>query len=264
MPGRELSRSLVATDLSVIFSDYSKPLNCANIRALNLSLVTSVTRDTFSSRNLSEVSRNHSHVARKFRLRLWIGLIAGAVPLAAWGTLSANPTLTPVAIFILAIIIGLLWRPGEPPVLVFACAVQWLQASLSIFCANYYHVPVEMLFGVPQGETATWLSLFGVLVVTIGIRIALLGVRSTETTGAMISKINVTTLFYLYIAGFFVFSVMQAVAFAIPGLAQLILAVANLKLALIFLLFYSVLEQRRGYSLLVIAFTLEMAVGFLG
>src|SRR4029077_5031240 len=53
-------------------------------------------------------------------------------------------------------------------------------------------------------------------------------------------------------------------AFAIPGVTQLILAAANLKLALIFLLFYCVLEQRRGFPLLFVAFALEMMVGFLG
>ena len=57
---------------------------------------------------------------------------------------------------------------------------------------------------------------------------------------------------------------MEAVAFSVPAVTQLILAVANLKLALIYLLFYRVLEQRKGYPLLVAAFTLEMMFGFLG
>jgi hypothetical protein len=248
----------------VIFSVYSKPLEYANIRSLNSTLATTANTRRLGPRPVAQASQDLPHTIWKSQGRLWVWLIAAAAPFAAWGTLSANPDLTPVAIFILAAVIGLLWRPGEPPVLVFACAVQWLQASLSIFCANYYHVPVEMLFGAPQGETATWLSLYGVLAVAVGIRIGLVGARSATTIGATTSRINVNTLFYLYIAGFFVFSAMQAVAFAIPGVTQLILAAANLKLALIFLLFYCVLEQRRGFPLLVAAFSLEMIVGFLG
>ena len=115
-----------------------------------------------------------------------------------------------------------------------------------------------------QGETATWLSLFGVLALAVGMRIALIGVRRSPAGSSLTANINVGSLFSVYIVGFFAFSAMQAVAFAIPGVTQLILAVANLKLALIFLLFYCVLEQRRGYPLLVAAFMLEMIVGFLG
>src|SRR6185312_10439226 len=106
-------------------------------------------------------SRHKSAGLWKGKVRLWGFLLAAAAPFAAWGTLTANPELTPVSIAVLAVAIGLLWRPGEPPVLVFGVAVQWLQAALSIFCANYYGVPVEMLFGAPAGETATWLSLVG-------------------------------------------------------------------------------------------------------
>ena len=200
----------------------------------------------------------------KGRVRLWSFLFGITAPVAAWGSLTANPTLTPVAVLILAFIIGLLWRPGEPPVLVFGVAVQWLQGALSIFSANYYHVPVEMLFGAPQGETATWLSLIGVLSLAIGIRMAWIRAPSPEDSGRAILRINVGTLFSFYIGAFIVCTLIQGVAFAVPGVTQLLLAIGNLKLVIIFLLFYCVLEQRQGYPLLAAAFGLEMIVGFLG
>ena len=233
---------------------------------MGLDSVTFAPSSNTIGRDFATVPARHAHPQHlwKGRVRFWGFLLAGAAPFAAWGSLSANPSLTPVAVFLLPVIVGLLWRPGEPPVLVFGVAVQWLQASLAIFCANYYGVPVEMLFGAPQGETATWLSLFGVLALAIGMRIAWVRAMPSDIHRPATLRINVGTLFSYYIAGFIVFSAMQAVAFSVPGVTQLILAVANLKLALIFLLFYSVLEQRKGYPLLVFAFTLEMIVGFLG
>jgi hypothetical protein len=245
------------------FSTYSTPPECANVIGLESATFTPATK----AWNRTPATVSGSPLPQHFskgRVRLWGFLLAAAAPVAAWGSLSANPTLTPVSVLILPFIIGLLWRPGEPPVLVFGVAVQWLQASLSIFCANYYGVPVEMVFGTPAGETATWLSLIGVVSLTIGIRLAWLRAPSPENVDPAIFRINVGTLFSLYVGGFVVFTAMQAVAFAVPGVTQLILAVANLKLALIFLLFYCVLQQRKGYPLLVAAFSLELIVGFLG
>ena len=55
--------------------------------------------------------------------------------------------------------------------------------------------PVEMLFGAPQGETATWLSLWGVLAVAVGIRAVLVGRKRSEFGPALTTKFGVGTLF---------------------------------------------------------------------
>jgi len=93
-------------------------------------------------------------------LPLWLWAVT--IALTVWGTFSANPRLTPVSIIILTGCIQLLWRRGEPPVLVFACAMQWLQAAGVIFYTNFYNVSLEQAGGGAELETATWLSLTAV------------------------------------------------------------------------------------------------------
>src|ERR1043166_1936519 len=76
-----------------------------------------------------------------FRLPWSIWVITGG--LAIWSSFSANPILSPVALVLLTVCIQLVWRRGEPPVLAFACAMQWLQASAVIFYTNSYGLSLE-------------------------------------------------------------------------------------------------------------------------
>src|SRR5438128_313793 len=126
---------------------------------------------------ISREGRNTDEKAT-FRLPVWIWLLSGA--LATWGAFSVNPLLTPVAILILIASIQLLWRRGEPPVLAFACAMQWLQATAVIFYTDFYGTSLAQAGGSPEFETATWLSLIAVFVLALGMRIALFRCRYSQ------------------------------------------------------------------------------------
>src|SRR5439155_26168515 len=101
-----------------------------------------------------------------------------AVALAGWGCFSTNPVLTPFCIMLLPLFASLLWFPGEPPAMLFAITMQWLQGSILIFSTNFYGVSMEEAFGWWHFATSTWLSLIGVLVLAVGMRLALLGRRT--------------------------------------------------------------------------------------
>jgi len=66
---------------------------------------------------------------RPLPLWLWIG--AGVLTL--WGATSANPKLSVFAILMLPVLMSLLWLRDEPPVLLFACGMQWLEAAIGVF-----------------------------------------------------------------------------------------------------------------------------------
>src|SRR6266404_1253378 len=197
-------------------------------------------------------------------LPLWLWAIT--IALAVWGAFSANRILTPVSIIILTCCIQLLWRRGEPPVLVFACAMQWLQATAVIFYTNFYNVSLEQAGGGPELETATWLSVTAVLVLTLGMRLALLRCRRSQHVQlvAEVFRVNIGKAFIFYIVSFAIATVAGRVAFEVPGFTQLIYALIALKWTAVFVLAYSVIEQRAGYVFLAIVVILELAVGLLG
>src|ERR1043166_5237413 len=134
-----------------------------------------------------------------FRLPFWVWACAGT--LAIWGSFSSNPTLTPVAILLLASCAQLLWRRGEPPVLVFACAMQWLQASAAIFYTNSYGISLEQASGGTEFERATWLSLGAVLALALGARLALVQCRRSQHRHILADalRVNIANAFVAYL-----------------------------------------------------------------
>src|SRR3954464_4229495 len=94
-------------------------------------------------------------------LPAWVWIAVAAV--CVRGLFTPNPTLTVLAVLILVACVQLLWREGEPPVLVFACGMQWLQAAGSIFYSNSYDMTLEQAAGGSwQYSQATLLSLIGI------------------------------------------------------------------------------------------------------
>ena len=194
--------------------------------------------------------------------RFW----AVAMAMAGWGVFSANPILTPTAVLMLAAIIQLLWRRGEPPILVFACTIQWLQASAVIFYTDFYKVSLEQAGGGPELETATWLSLVAVLVLALGMRLALVRCRRS-VHGVLLfesSQVNIASAFVVYLVTFGIATVAGIVAWKFPGFSQEIYALTALKWFGVFILAYCVLEQGAGYIFLISVVVLEVAVGSLG
>ena len=197
-------------------------------------------------------------------LPLWVWLVS--LGLAAFGAFSANPAVTPVAVLILPVLASLLWFPSEPPVLLFACGMQWLQAAVAIFYTDFYFQPFSAMPGGAELIEATWLSLIGVLVVAIGMRLALIRRRTgiARQLEHETRLLQPPAIFAWYLAAFVVFYFGGRFAWSFPSLAQPLLATMTLKWVLVFLLTYAVLVHRRNYALLGIVVCLEFFTGLLG
>src|SRR5947209_6326066 len=83
---------------------------------------------------------------RRHRFLLHWSLWAAILFLAAYSSTSPNGLLTSFAIVTLPFILELLWVRGEPPVLAFACGMQWLQASAAIFYTDFNHMSLAQAF----------------------------------------------------------------------------------------------------------------------
>src|ERR1043166_329855 len=188
-----------------------------------------------------------------------------ALALAAWGAFTVNPILTPFAVLLLPVLGSLLWFRGEPPVLAFGCAMQWVQGAAAVFYTNYFGVALKTMPGGIELLQATWLTLIGVLVLAIGMRLALLRRKKPALTQVEDESrlLQPDRVFIWYLIAFVVFSVIERVSFGIPGLRQPLLAATSLKWVLVFLLTYAVLAQQRYYALLGVTICLEFATGLL-
>lgn len=182
--------------------------------------------------------------------------------------LSANPVLSCAAICILPIIVRLTWRFGEPPVLLFAVFFQWLQVSMTILYANLLGKSIPDDSNVVTTETAIWLSLTGLVVLALGMRIGV-GTRGGHILAdSSLGEIRYSQkkIWRVYL----IFLVLGAVAppflWQVPQMRTIALGILPLKWVAYFVLAYLSFARNEGFRnrYLIIATLLEIFLGFSG
>jgi hypothetical protein len=180
---------------------------------------------------------------------------------------AAGPNLLLALLSVAVLIAGclLLWRPGEPPILLFTFAYPWLQGSVAIFHANWLGLNVAE-YSPFTGEmySAIVMSLLGLLTLAVGMRLGA-GPRRTYDVYVlreMALSQPIQRWFWLYAlvwaAGFAALSV----AWVMPGLTQPVLALVGMRWAFFFMFAVACFAQGRGLSgLFMAAFAFELAAG---
>lgn len=177
--------------------------------------------------------------------------------------LTANPELTVLAVLSLAALVLLLWRPGEPPVLLFACGYQWLQSSVKVLYADFLGDEVWRLPATPRGieEASAW-SMAWCVAMAAGIALVLRARRQTlesaltqpvpETFGDLVRLYVVWTV-ALFVLG----EVMP------PSLRQVMVGLTYLRWSVFFALIAYALRTREHVGVTAVIFVCELAFGFL-
>ncbi|MBK8725017.1 MAG: hypothetical protein IPL96_02890 [Holophagaceae bacterium] len=194
-------------------------------------------------------------------------VLAAWAPLIVLSLFSSNPMLTLASLAVLYVLINLLWRPGEPPILLYVMGYQWLQANILIFYADLQGLPLTAVEESTYVVEATWLTMIGLLMVILGIRLGAgrsFGQRHQQTVADLAAKLSVRRLFIACLIAIPFGNGLAMVAFGLGGLAQPILALANLHWVLVYLFAYTVMAKRSGYSRLAVVFGIELISGFLG
>jgi len=186
--------------------------------------------------------------------------------LAAIGFFTSNGLVTSAAFTVLPILGVLLWREGEPPVLLFACAFQWLQATAAIFYTNHFGQTLEEAFGSNELSVATWLSILAVVVLAVGIRCGFIGAGKPRRSELEFeaSRMDIKKVTILYGLSFVGAALLHLIAWRFPSITQPLLAMAALKWGVVYLLCYTVMHQRQGYGILVVCLGLEFTMGLFG
>lgn len=193
----------------------------------------------------------------------------GAVA-ATCALFTANPGLSAAAAGALVLVILLTWRPDEPPVLTFLCVIQWLQAAAKVLHADVvgrelHALPAAHHLGIAAAATieqAALLSLGWVVALGCGVRLTRLG-RGTagEAGGAQAGMLSLRRLLWLY-------GLATALVLALGPIAggrarQVVVALADLRWAVVFLVFWCVLRGKHSPLWLLVVFVAEVAAGFL-
>ncbi len=179
------------------------------------------------------------------------------------GLLSSNPLLTAACLLTVPVFFKLLWRPGETPVLLFAVSFQWLQVSASVFHADILGVPLAALYTTETVYEATLAGLIGLLVLSVGMHLGLRKVRPVDDASIEreVNMLSPDILFVLYLIGAAGATVLMSLSWIIPGAAQVLRGVAEIKWVFFCLLGYVVLKRKDQYLYLAVAVGIEFVAG---
>jgi hypothetical protein len=211
------------------------------------------------SRSVSQTPRARFAQAHDINTKVIGLMLLGALGIAA--SVGPNLGLALIALLVLLVGLTLLWRPTEPPVLVFIFAYQWLEASLSTFYANYRGVPIDLTSAL-RGDMglSTILSLIGLLSLAIGMRLGAGAPRIADFARIreQAERIPQRAWLYLYGGAYAVSFVAVALAHAVPGLSQPLLAFTGFKWAA-YIAFTYVTFSRPGTNKIIwlVVFALE-------
>src|SRR5690348_9643291 len=177
--------------------------------------------------------------------------------------LTPNPLLSAAAILVLALLILLFWRPGEPPILLWAVVFPWIQVVTAVLQADFAGETLVTQSFRAHTADAIWLSLVGIAVLAIGMRVASRSIRPIDPLIAdqQLSLVSLNRLFILYLGFALLSSIVSEIQSLAPSLAQAIWCLVSLKWAFYFLLGYLTLRRRSKRFYFVFASLLELASG---
>lgn len=198
----------------------------------------------------------------RLSLPFWLAICI----LAALGSATPNPLLTVVSILTLPIFATLLWRKGEPPILFFVVAFQWLEVTVKVFHSDYLGLTVEEMFGGQTINRAIELGLAGLFVLALGMRIgsARLPVLESVRMREQALSFSLSRIWISYVIATGASMIISRFVWTVPGLTQPLSHLAHFKWVMFFILLYAALLKKQGRSYVALALTFELILGFTG
>lgn len=184
----------------------------------------------------------HSVKIRLPRELLLFTVVAGLISLT-----TVNPVQTLGAVLLVPILFMLLWRPGEMPVLLFACGYQWLQVAMPIISADVSGIGLADHPLIPNLATASVLGLLTVLSLALGMRVGR-GPPATarvQQAGLEIHSISKIRLLIAYALSHALTEFAVELGGAIPGLRQPTIALLSVRWVMVFLILWKGLVDPR-------------------
>jgi len=185
-----------------------------------------------------------------------------------WGiSFGESPALTILTGLVIILTVKLLWRPGQPPMLLLLAAIHLLQVTTGLFYANAMGVNINSLseYGVDL-ENATFVALGSVVCLILGMRLGDVGqpIWSPAVAEAEARNWSPRSAFRFFVVTLAIALVFGSLSTLSEGVRQLFLAGASVQWIGIYVLAYVCLLQKRGFIYLLVAVGIEVAIGFSG
>ena len=195
----------------------------------------------------------------------WVKFLAVWL-IALLGLLTPNPLLTAVGIGVLPLLAVLLWRPGEPPILLLVVLNQWTQVFVPVLRANLAGQRVGEDIRLPEMELAAWLGLLAVVVLALGMR---LGAgrgrpRRTEPSTGGGLQVKGSRLAAVYVGALGLALALPELAWLAPSLRQPILVLGGLRWIAVFVVLWLAATRSDLRLLAAIVVLVETIIGLGG
>ncbi len=174
------------------------------------------------------------------------------------------------AAILFAIIFHLFWAEKTPLVLLFGLLFQWLSISIGYIYmlfsgAEHKDLLRRPYFALENINTAYWLSILGLFVFAIGLKLALYNSRPFKITKDLTAKYNVLKVIIVYI----IFSIgsdilFRSIRFTVPGLSEPASILGYFKWSLFFIMIYLSFVQNEYKITVYIIMLIEILIGFSG
>jgi len=191
---------------------------------------------------------------------VWVVIIL----ISIFSLVSNNSLLVFTGLLLLPVITSFFWRPGEPSVFLFAVLFLWISITIKVFYSLIIGVPFEELFEFRDHIVqAYYLNLYGLVGFILGIYFVFRKTPSRlKEFEEEILKFRTGRVIIFYLLYNLIIIFLFRFRFVIPGLFQGIVALNQIKLGLIFFLFYLSLRKREFRFLVLILFAFEFVRGF--
>lgn len=175
----------------------------------------------------------------------------------------ADDWIAGLAMILLWIIWQVLWQKDEPPVLPLALSFQWLQVTCGLYYYALTHREVETMY-TSDYRTMVLLGLGCIGAISVGAALGLSWARSGRNPEAKSLAVPWRTLFVGYLGATLLNAFLREVAWSVPGLAQGLLAIGYIRLAILFLVFRRLVRPRVRWEWFIGILGVEVVLGFTG
>lgn len=180
--------------------------------------------------------------------------------------LTYNPMFTFISVISAPVLITLLWRKDEPPVLFFAMLQQLVSVSIKVFYADFLGEPFNYLHENPENIEYAFISgIVGILTISVGIHLAIRKIPAqNDTLTSIIQRYSPKKITLSYGAFAILSPVLILLAYSVPGVQQFFYKILELRWSFLFILYISLRKENFNIHVFYIIASIELLLGFSG